>query len=422
MNHFQYSQGRLHAEEVALEDIAAEVGTPFYCYSTATLRHHFAVFRDALSGLDATICFAVKANSNLAVIRTLADCGAGADVVSEGELRRALAAGVPPSKIVFSGVGKTRRELDLALSSGILQINVESEPELEELNRAALALGTRAVIAVRVNPDVDAQTHAKITTGRKENKFGIEWTHARRVLLAASRLPGIDVAAVAVHIGSQLTDLRPFREAFLRVRELVLALGADGLTIRRLDLGGGLGIPYDAAADLPPDPALYGAIVRETLGDLGCSFLFEPGRLLVGNAGMLVSRIIYVKEGATRTFVICDAAMNDLLRPALYDAHHEIMPVRQPAPGTASLPVDVVGPVCETGDTFARARHLAAPAAGDLIAFASAGAYGAAMSSTYNSRLLVPEIMVRGRSFATVRRRPTYDEMLALDTLPEWLT
>ncbi|HIJ63990.1 MAG TPA: diaminopimelate decarboxylase [Rhodospirillaceae bacterium] len=422
MNHFHYHQGRLLAEEVAVEDIAASVGTPFYCYSTATLKRHFTVFQDALAGLDATICFAVKANSNLAVIRTLAECGAGADVVSEGELRRALAAGVPPSRIVFSGVGKSRRELELALTTGILQINVESEAELAELNDVALALGRTAAIGIRVNPDVDAQTHAKITTGRKENKFGIEWIHAPRVLRAAAALPGIALTAVAVHIGSQLTELSPFREAFLRVRDLVLMLRADGIALSRLDLGGGLGIPYDPRTDLPPDPAAYGAIVRETLGDLGCAFLFEPGRLLVGNAGLLVSRVLYVKEGATRTFVICDAAMNDLVRPAMYDAHHEIIAVRQPAPGTEERDFDVVGPVCETGDTFARGRRLPPPAAGDLIAFASAGAYGAAMASSYNSRPLVPEVLVQGRSFATVRRRPTYDEMLALESFPEWLS
>ena len=422
MNHFHYRQGRLLVEEVAIETIAASVGTPFYCYSTATLTRHFTVFQDALAGLDATICFAVKANSNLAVIRTLAQCGAGADVVSEGELRRALAAGVPPSRIVFSGVGKSRRELELALTTGILQINVESEAELAELNDVALALGKTAAIGIRVNPDVDAQTHAKITTGRKENKFGIDWDHAPRILQAASRLPGIALAAVAVHIGSQLTELTPFREAFLRVRDLVLRLRADGIALSRLDLGGGLGIPYDPGADAPPAPAAYGAIVRETLGDLGCAFLFEPGRLLVGNAGLLVSRVLYIKEGATRSFVICDAAMNDLVRPAMYDAHHEILPVRRPPPGTGERVFDVVGPVCETGDTFARGRRLPPPAPGDLIAFASAGAYGAAMASSYNSRPLVPEVLVHGQAFATVRRRPTYEEMMALDSLPEWLS
>ncbi len=420
MNHFHYRNGQLRAEAVSLARLADEVGTPFYVYSTATLERHFRVFEAALGGLDATICFAVKANSNIAVIRALALLGAGADVVSEGEMRRALAAGVPPERIVFSGVGKTRRELDLALETGILQINVESEPELEELNRAALAKGKKASIAVRVNPDVDANTHAKITTGRKENKFGIEWTRAHRVLRRASELPGIEVAGVAVHIGSQLTDLQPFREAFRRVRDLVLMLRADNIPVRRIDLGGGLGIPYDAKNDIPPPPEDYAAIIRENLGDLGCALLLEPGRLLVGNAGLLVSRVVYVKEGATHSFVICDAAMNDLVRPAMYDAYHEILPVVQAAADAQSRPVDVVGPICETGDTFARQRWLPPLTAGDLIAFASAGAYGAAMSSTYNSRPLVPEVLVQGSDFAVVRRRPTYEEMQALECLPEW--
>ena len=420
MNHFDYRNGRLYAEGVPLERIAEQVGTPFYCYSTATLERHFQVFRQSLEGLDAIVCFAVKANSNLAVIRTLAAQGAGADVVSEGELRRALAAGVPASKIVFSGVGKTREELRFALETGILQINVESEPELLALNEVALSLGKRAAIGVRVNPDVDAGTHAKITTGKKENKFGIEWTHAPAVLRRAATLPGIDVAAVAVHIGSQLTDLQPFRDAFRRVRDLVLMLRADGISLRRLDLGGGLGVPYDH--EIPPVPADYAAIVRENLADLGCQLVFEPGRLLVGNAGMLVSRVIYVKEGATRTFIICDAAMNDLVRPAMYDAFHDILPVVQPAADAESRPVDVVGPVCESGDTFAKQRSLPPLQPDDLIAFATAGAYGATMSSTYNTRPLVPEVLVKGDEFSVVRARPSYEQMLAQDSIPGWLT
>ena len=419
MDHFDYRNGRLHAEGVAIDTIAASVGTPFYCYSTATLRRHYRVFADAFTGLDVLVCFALKANSSLAVIRTLADMGAGADVVSEGELRRALAAGVPASRIVFSGVGKTRRELDFALKTGILQINVESEPELEALNEAALARGVRARIALRVNPDVDANTHEKITTGRKENKFGIEWTRAHEVLRRATTLPGIEVTGIAVHIGSQLTEIAPFRDAFLRVRDLAVMLRADGVPLTRIDLGGGLGIPY--AGEAPPSPAEYAAAVRETLGDLGLRLVVEPGRLLVGNAGILVTSVIYVKEGATRSFVIVDAAMNDLMRPALYDAHHAIVPVRQPAPGVGTAPVDVVGPVCETGDTFARQRRLPPVEAGELLVLRTAGAYGATMASTYNSRLLVPEILVNNDAFSVVRARPTYEDMLALERLPPWL-
>lgn len=427
MNHFQYRDGRLYAEDVPLDRLAADIGTPFYCYSTATLERHFRVLADAVTDLDTTICFAVKANSNIAVIRTFADLGAGADVVSEGELRRALAAGVPPDKIVFSGVGKTRRELEFAIDTGILQINVESEPELEEINRIALSHGRRAVIGFRVNPDIDANTHAKITTGRKENKFGIEWTRIHQVLRHAQSLPGVEVASIAVHIGSQLTDLQPFRDAFRRLRELVLALRADGIMLSRLDLGGGLGIPYD---DRPsPSPAEYAAVIREYLGDLGHRLILEPGRMLVGNAGILVSRVIYVKEGPTRSFVICDAAMNDLVRPAMYDAYHAILPVNQAVPDASTQnvdnvclhPVDVVGPICESGDTFAKQRLLPPLAKDDLIVFATAGAYGAAMSSTYNSRPLVPEVLVKAEQFAVVRARPTYEDMLASESLPNWL-
>ena len=422
MNHFDYRDGALHAEDVPLAEIAAQVGTPFYCYSTATLVRHYGVFADALAaaGLDATICYALKANPNIAVVRTLARLGAGADVVSEGELRQALAAGVPPGRIVFSGVGKTRRELEFAVAKGILQINVESEPELLALAEIAAARGVRMPIALRVNPDVDAGTHEKITTGRKENKFGIEWTRAHEVFRRARALPGVEVVAVACHIGSQLTELAPFRDAFHRVRDLVAILRADGFDIRRLDLGGGLGVPY--ADEMPPGPADYAATIAATLGDLGCRIVLEPGRLLVGNAGILVSRVVYVKEGATRTFVIVDAAMNDLMRPALYDAHHVIQPVAEPPAGAPLLPVDVVGPVCESGDTFARQRPLPPLRSGDLVAFRTAGAYGAAMASTYNSRPLVPEVLVEGGRFAVVRARPSYDDMLALESLPDWLS
>ena len=421
MNHFDYVDGRLLAEQVPVADIAARVGTPFYCYSTATLERHYTVFVKALAdaGLDAQVCFALKANSNIAVIRTFARLGAGADVVSEGELRRALAAGVPPDRIVFSGVGKTRSELELAVAKGIMQINVESEPELEALSQIASARGVRMPIALRVNPDVDAGTHAKITTGKKENKFGIEWTRAHEVYAKARTLPGIEVVGIACHIGSQLTDVEPFRQAFLRVRDLVAMLRADGFDIRRLDLGGGLGIPYES--EEPPHPDVYAKAIKENLGDLGCRIVLEPGRLLVGNAGILVSRVIYVKEGATRTFIIADAAMNDLMRPALYDAYHTIEPVVEPAEDTPRHLVDVVGPVCETGDTFAKQRSLPPLRAGDLIVFRTAGAYGAAMSSTYNTRPLVPEVLVNGDTFAVVRARPSFDEMLALESVPDWL-
>ncbi len=421
MNHFDYVNGTLHAEGVAVADIAARVGTPFYCYSTATLTRHYTVFAEALgkAGLDATVCFALKSNPNIAVVRTLANLGAGADVVSEGELRQALAAGVAPDRIVFSGVGKTRRELEFAVAKGIMQINVESEPELELLSQVAAERGVRMPIALRVNPDVDAGTHAKITTGKKENKFGIEWTRVHQVYQKARALPGVDPVAIACHIGSQLTEVEPFRQAFLRVRDLVAMLRADGFDIRRLDLGGGLGVPYEN--ETPPHPDEYAQAIKATLGDLGCRIVLEPGRLLVGNAGILVSRVIYMKEGATRTFAIVDAAMNDLMRPALYDAHHTIDPVAQPAPDAERQPIDVVGPVCETGDTFAKQRSLPPLKAGDLVAFRTAGAYGAAMSSTYNSRPLVPEVLVNGDAFAVVRARPTYEEMLALESLPEWL-
>jgi diaminopimelate decarboxylase len=420
MNHFHYAKGELFAEDVAVSRIAREVGTPFYCYSTATLERHYTVFAGALkdAGLDATVCFACKANPNIAVIRTLAALGAGADVVSEGELRQALAAGVPAGRIVFSGVGKTRHELEFAVAKGILQINVESEPELEMLSEIAASRGVAMPIAIRVNPDVDAGTHAKITTGKKENKFGIEWTRAREVYARAKALPGVEPVAIACHIGSQLTELTPFREAFLRVRDLTALLRADGIDIRRLDLGGGLGVPYDD--EIPPEPAAYAQVIKETLGDLGCRFIFEPGRLLVGNAGMLVSRIIRVKEGSTRTFLIVDAAMNDLMRPSLYDAYHSIIPVAEPKADAAPVEVDVVGPVCETGDTFAKQRRLPPMAEDDLLAFGTAGAYGAAMSSTYNTRPLIPEVLVKGADYAVIRARPSYDDMRALESLPGW--
>ena len=419
MNHFDYKNGDLYAEDVKIATMAALVGTPFYCYSTQTLERHYQVLAQALSGLNATICFALKANSNVAVIKTLAKMGAGADVVSEGELRRALAAGIPPERIVYSGVGKTEAELRFALETGIYQINVESEPELDMLSRLAVALGKVQAIAIRVNPDVDANTHEKITTGRKENKFGIEWTGAHQVYRRANTLPGLKVVGVACHIGSQLTETKPFHDAFMRMRDLVAMLRADGINIDRLDLGGGLGVPYQD--ELIPTPADYAKVVSATLGDLGCKLVVEPGRLLVGNAGILVTRVIHVKEGATRTFAIVDAAMNDLMRPALYDAYHHIQPVVQAAADGPQVLTDVVGPVCETGDTFAKQRALPPLQADDLLVLWTAGAYGASMSSTYNSRPLIPEVLVKGGDYAVVRARPTIQQMLELESLPKWL-
>ncbi len=418
MDHFTYKSGRLCAEDAPLAEIAAAVGTPFYCYSTATLEHHFKVFSGAFADRDATVCYAVKANGNLSVIRTLARCGAGADVVSGGELKRALAAGVPADRIVFSGVGKTRAEMDAALAAGVLQINIESEPELDALNEAALSLGLRAPIAVRINPDVDANTHEKITTGKAENKFGIEWTRAHEVYSRARDLPGIDISGVAVHIGSQLLDLEPFRNAYVRMRDLVAMLRADGHEIKTLDLGGGLGISYDGGP--APSPAEYAGAVRDALGDLDCRLILEPGRSIAGNAGVLVTRVVYVKEGSTRTFAIVDAAMNDLLRPALYDAHHRIVAVEEPGRGDLRE-MDVVGPICETGDTMGKGVSLPPLASGDLLCIRTAGAYGAAMSSTYNARPLIAEVMVRGGDFALVRDRIEVDEMLAREPVPRWL-
>ena len=421
MDHFLYHGGILHAEDVPLPDIAAAVGTPVYVYSAATLTRHYRLFQEALAGLPHLICFAVKANSNLAVLKLLGDLGAGMDVVSEGEYRRARAAGVPGERIVFSGVGKTRGELRLALAGGVRQINVESEPELAALSEVAAAMGLRAPVALRVNPDVDAKTHEKIATGKAENKFGIPIARARAVYAEAARLPGIEVVGVDVHIGSQLTDLAPFEAAYAKLAELARALRADGHDIRRLDLGGGLGIPYERANSAPPLPLDYGAMIRRTLGDLGCEIEIEPGRLIAGNAGVLLARIIWLKHGEGRDFVILDAAMNDLMRPSMYGAWHDIVPVIEPAPGTLPAPFDVVGPVCETGDTFARARPLPPVAEGDLVAFRSAGAYGAVMASEYNSRPLVPEVLVRDDHFAVIRERPSFDEMLSRDTIPPWM-
>ncbi|MBU2983576.1 diaminopimelate decarboxylase [Lentibacter algarum] len=421
MDHFLYKDGELHAEDVPLREIAASVGTPFYCYSTATLERHFRLFDEALEGTEHLVCYAMKAASNLAILKVLAAAGAGMDVVSGGEYARAKAAGVSGDKIVFSGVGKTREEMRLALTGGIRQFNVESEPEMQRLNEVALELGVKAPITVRVNPDVDAKTHAKIATGKKENKFGIPISRAREVYAVAARLQGLDVVGIDVHIGSQLTDLEPFRQAYEKVKELTLALRADGHTIKRLDLGGGLGIPYQRSNDAPPLPTDYGAVVKDVLGDLGCEIEIEPGRLIAGNAGVLVSEVVYVKEGEDRKFLILDAAMNDLIRPAMYEAYHDIVPLMEPPVGQVPEPYDVVGPVCESGDTFAKGRNMPRMNEGELVAFRSAGAYGAVMSSEYNSRPMIPEVLVKGDQFAVIRPRPSLEDMLKRDSIPQWL-
>jgi len=421
MNHFEFRDGVLHAEGVPVPDIARAVGTPFYCYSTATLTRHFNVFRDAFAGLDTLVCYAMKANSNQAVIRTLALLGAGADVVSEGELRRALAAGIPAQKILFSGVGKTAREMDVALEAGILCFNVESEPELELLSRRAVAAGKTAPVSLRINPDVDARTHKKISTGNAENKFGIAWQHARAVYARAATLPGLRVTGIDMHIGSQITDLQPFDDAFALLVDLVAELRADGHVIEHVDFGGGLGIPYRIDNDPPPLPDAYADIVRRRAGGLGVKVMFEPGRLIVGNAGILVSEVIYVKEGDARNFLIVDAAMNDLVRPTLYDAFHTIAPVVRQPDDAPRMTVDVVGPVCETGDFLGLERDLPRLKSGDLIYVGTAGAYGAVQAGTYNSRLLVPEVLVDGDRFHIVRPRGTFEELIALDSLPGWL-
>jgi diaminopimelate decarboxylase len=420
VNHFDYRDGVLHAEDVALPEIARAVGTPFYCYSTATLTRHFNVFRKAFEGLDSLVCYALKANSNQAVLTTLARLGAGADVVSEGELRRALAAGVPPEKILFSGVGKTAREMDFALAAGILCFNVESEPELELLSARAVAAGKIAPVSLRINPDVDAKTHKKISTGKAENKFGIPWQRARQVYARAAGLPGIKVTGIDTHIGSQITDLQPFDDAFALLVELVGTLKADGHAIEHIDLGGGLGIPYRTDNSPPPLPDAYSAIVKKHVGKLGLKVMFEPGRLIVGNAGILVSEVIFVKEGDAKNFLIVDAAMNDLIRPTLYDAFHDIRPVVQQPADAPRMTADIVGPVCETGDYLGHDRDLPRLKAGDLIAVMTAGAYGAVQAGTYNTRLLVPEVLVKGDAFHVVRPRPSYDELIGMDSVPDW--
>jgi diaminopimelate decarboxylase len=416
---FAYRDGELHCEAVPLARIAEAVGTPVYCYSASALERQYRRFAAAFADRPATLFYAVKANSNLAVIRTLAALGAGADVVSEGEFRRALAAGIPAGRVVFSGVGKTADEMAFALERGVHQINVESEPELRLLSAVATRLGRTAPIAIRVNPDVDARTHAKIATGKKENKFGIDLDHAAEAYRLAARLPGIAPVGIAVHIGSQLTELGPFELAFARLVDLLRSLRDAGIALTRLDLGGGIGIRYRDEAPVAIED--YAAMVKRLTDGLDVSLGFEPGRFIAGNAGVLVARVLYVKQGMTRRFIVQDAAMNDLIRPSLYEAWHEIVPVRAPAAGAARAPADVVGPVCETGDTFAAQRPLPAVAEGDLLAVLSAGAYGAAMSSSYNSRLLVPEVLVRGDTYAVVRPRPSFETLLSQDRMPPWL-
>ncbi len=421
MNHFNYRAGVLHAEDVPLPEIASAVGTPFYCYSTATLTRHYRVFKEALAGLDTLICYAMKANSNQSVIATFLKEGAGIDVVSEGELRRALAAGAPPDRIVFAGVAKTAREIAFALDTGILCFNVESEPELERISEIAAAKGATANIAIRINPDVDAKTHAKITTGKAENKFGIPYERARDVYARAAALPGLRVSGVDMHIGSQITDLAPFDAAYGRLADLVRDLRAAGHDIDHVDAGGGLGIPYRLDDPPPPDPVAYAEIIRRRLGNLGARILFEPGRLFVGNAGVLVTEVIYVKQGSAKTFVIVDAGMNDLIRPTLYEAWHDIRPVAQPEGKAKTIVADVVGGICETGDYLALDRQMPAVESGDLLAIMTAGAYGAVQGSTYNSKTLAPEILVNGDKWSVVRPRQSHDDLIGLDRIAPWL-
>ena len=421
MNHFQYRQGILHAEDVPLPQIAAEVGTPFYCYSTATLERHYNVFSGAFGDIPTLVCYAMKANSNQSVLTTLARLGCGADVVSGGELKRALAAGIPPEKIMFSGVGKTDAEMDAALEAGILCFNVESVPELHALSSRAVALGRTAPVSFRINPDVDAKTHAKISTGKKEDKFGVPWEQAEEIYALAASLPGIAVTGIDMHIGSQITELEPFDHAFSRLEGLVRRLRAEGHAIHHVDLGGGLGIPYRGDNDPPPGPDAYADIVKRHVRALDCQVIFEPGRLIVGNAGILVGSVIYRKEMPHKTFLIADTGMNDLIRPTLYDAWHDIRALVEPAADAEWSSCDVVGPVCETGDFMAHDRPLPPLQRGDLFAIYSAGAYGAVQAGTYNTRPLVPEVLVNGDRFAVIRPRLEADEILSLDRIADWL-
>jgi diaminopimelate decarboxylase len=420
MHHFAYRDGVLHAEAVNLDTLAAAVGTPFYCYSTATLTRHYQVFADAFADVRALVCYAMKANSNQAIITTLAKLGAGADVVSGGELKRARLAGIPPEKIMFSGIGKTASELASAVDEGILCVNVESEAELELLSSIASTKGRTARISIRVNPDIDAKTHHKIATGKAENKFGIPISGAREIYARAAKLKGLEVAGVDMHIGSQITELDPFGNAFALLAEFVRVLRSDGHNILHVDLGGGLGIPYRDDNEPPPHPEAYAEVVKRATRDLDCRLIFEPGRLLVGNAGILVTRVLFVKHGEAKNFVVVDAAMNDLIRPTLYDAHHEIWPVEK-KPSGRRIRADVVGPVCESGDFLAVDREMMEPAEGALLAVMSAGAYGAVQAGTYNTRALVPEVLVKGDEWALIRPRLEVDQLIALDRMPDWL-
>jgi diaminopimelate decarboxylase len=421
MHHFDYRDGELYAEAVNLATVARTVGTPFYCYSTATLERHYRVFAEAFADVKAIICYAMKANSNQSVLKTFARLGAGADVVSGGELKRALAAGISPDKILFSGVGKTAQELRMALDAGILSINVESESELELLSQIAANEGRTARISMRVNPDVDAKTHAKIATGKSENKFGVPLVRAREIYARAARLPNIVVTGVDMHIGSQITDLQPLADAFNALADFVRVLRADGHNISHIDFGGGLGIPYHADQEAPPDPKAYAEVVKRAVKGLDCTLLFEPGRLLVGNAGILVTRVLYLKPGEAKNFVIVDAAMNDLVRPTLYEAHHDILTVKQAPEGAPTFVADIVGPVCESGDYMAKNRALSEPKEGDLLAIMSAGAYGAVQAGTYNTRALVPEVLVKEDRYAVVRPRVEVEDIIALDRDAPWL-
>ncbi|WP_298816842.1 diaminopimelate decarboxylase [uncultured Roseibium sp.] len=421
MHHFDYRDGELYAEDVSISEIANAVGTPFYCYSTATLTRHYQVFSSAFDDIPSLVCYAMKANSNQAVLATLAELGAGMDVVSEGELRRARAAGVPAKKIVFSGVGKTEAEQAYALEEDILCFNVESEPELRQLSRIAQSMAKTARVSIRINPDVDAKTHAKIATGKAENKFGIPWQRAREVYAEAARLPGIQVTGIDMHIGSQITELEPFDNAFARLGDLISDLRSEGHKIDHVDLGGGLGIPYVTDNNPPPHPDAYAEVVKKHVRELDCTVMFEPGRMIAGNAGVMVTSVIYVKAGADKTFVIVDGAMNDLIRPTLYEAHHEVRPVHQEAGDAPRIMADIVGPVCETGDFLAQNREMAEVKAGDMLVVYSAGAYGAVQSSTYNSRLLIPEVLVNADQFAVIRPRTSFEELIGLDRMPDWL-
>jgi diaminopimelate decarboxylase len=420
MHHFGYRNGVLHAEAVNLVELAQAVGTPFYCYSTATLTRHYDVFAGAFAGVEALVCYAMKANSNQAVIKTLARLGAGADVVSGGELKRARVAGIPPHKIMFSGIGKTEAELAFAVDEGILCINVESEGELRLLSSIAAGKGRTADISIRVNPDIDPGTHAKIATGKAENKFGIAPEQARALYALAAKLPGLKVVGVDMHIGSQITDLAPFEQAFALLADFVRTLRSDGHRISHIDLGGGLGISYREGDEPPPDPCAYATLVKRATRDLDCMLVFEPGRLIVGNAGILVTRALYLKRSEAKTFVIVDAGMNDLIRPTLYEAHHDVWPIRQD-PDAQRHRLDIVGPVCESGDFLALDRKLPQPRPGDLLAVMTAGAYGSVQAGTYNTRPLVPEVLVKEEEWALVRPRVEVDALIALDHLPPWL-